>query len=80
MWPTRPSTKLLVYLKALAGIDFHSADQILLPLALAEGPSEYTVSQVTAHLLTNAAVIRHFLDREIVIEGEEGAPGRVRIM
>ena len=33
----------------------HSADQIVLPLALAEGPSEYRVAEVTPHLTTNIA-------------------------
>jgi RNA 3'-terminal phosphate cyclase (ATP) len=60
-------------------VDAHSGDQIVLPLALAEGPSEYTVSEVTLHLLTNIAVIGRFLDRTIVCEGEQGQPGRVRI-
>lgn len=60
-------------------VDPHSADQILLPLALAEGRSIYTVTEVTDHLRTNAATIRAFLDRPIVIEesGEDGQPGRV---
>ena len=51
----------------------------MLPLALAEGPSEYRVAEVTPHLTTNIAVIRRFLERDIVCEGEEGGPGRVRI-
>jgi RNA 3'-terminal phosphate cyclase (ATP) len=60
-------------------VDPHSADQLALPLALAEGPSEYGVSEVTLHLTTNVAVIRRFLDRDVVCEGEVGSPGRVRI-
>ena len=60
-------------------VDLHSADQIVLPLALAEGPSDYRVAEVTPHLATNIAVIRRFVDRDIVCEGEEGGPGRVRI-
>jgi RNA 3'-terminal phosphate cyclase (ATP) len=60
-------------------VDPHSADQLVLPLALAEGPSEYDVSEVTLHLTTNVAVIRQFLDREVICEGEKGGPGRVRI-
>ena len=70
----------IAFLRAApAPVDPHSADQIVLPLALAEGPSEYRVSAVTRHLTTNVAVIRRFLDRDIVCEGEEGQPGRVRI-
>jgi RNA 3'-terminal phosphate cyclase (ATP) len=68
------------YLKdGIARVDPHSADQIVLPLAFATGPSEFEVSQVTRHLTTNIEVIRRFLDREIFCEGEEGMPGKLRI-
>jgi RNA 3'-terminal phosphate cyclase (ATP) len=62
-----------------AVVDLHSADQLVLPLALAEGSSEYRVAEVTQHLTTNIFVIGQFLDREILCEGDEGAPGRVLI-
>ncbi|WP_206107675.1 RNA 3'-terminal phosphate cyclase [Paludisphaera rhizosphaerae] len=64
-----------------AAVDPHSADQILLPLALAEGRSVYTVSEVTDHLRTNVATIRAFLDREIEVEEPvtPDQPGRVVI-
>ena len=59
-------------------IDLHSADQILLPVAFAEGRSEYTVAEVTEHLRTNVRTLRAFLDRDIrVIEADGEAPGRV---
>jgi RNA 3'-terminal phosphate cyclase (ATP) len=51
-----------------AAFDQYSADQILLPLALASGRSEFTVSEVTEHLRTNAHTIRAFIDREITIQ------------
>ena len=62
-----------------AAVDPHSADQILLPLAFAPGRSEFTVSEVTEHLRTNAATIRAFLERTITIEEPENGdqPGRV---
>jgi RNA 3'-terminal phosphate cyclase (ATP) len=62
-------------------VDPYSADQILLPLALAEGRSIYTVTEVTDHLHTNAATIGAFLDRPIVIEepSASGRPGRVMV-
>jgi RNA 3'-terminal phosphate cyclase (ATP) len=64
-----------------AAIDPHSADQILLPMAMAEGRSIFTVSEVTEHLRTNARTIRAFLERPIQIEepDEVQAPGRVVI-
>jgi RNA 3'-terminal phosphate cyclase (ATP) len=70
----------LAFLKAdPPGVDAHSADQLILPLALAEGPSAYRVAEVTRHLTTNLAVVRLFLDRDITCEGKEGEPGLVRI-
>jgi RNA 3'-terminal phosphate cyclase (ATP) len=60
-------------------VDAHSADQIVLPLALAEGASEYRVAEVTLHLTTNISVIRRFVERDIVREGVQGGPGMVRI-
>jgi RNA 3'-terminal phosphate cyclase (ATP) len=72
--------ELLAYLDApgAGAVDPHSADQLLLPLALAEGTSVFTVSDVTEHLRTNAATIRAFLDRDIRIdEPDDDRPGRV---
>jgi RNA 3'-phosphate cyclase len=61
------------------GVDEHSADQMLLPLALAEGASQFRVASLSSHLLTNADIIGHFLERKIACEGEEGEPGIVTI-
>jgi RNA 3'-terminal phosphate cyclase (ATP) len=61
-------------------VDSHSADQLLLPLAVAGGQSEYHVSEVTRHLTTNSAVIQLFLNREISIDGAEGETGVVRVV
>jgi RNA 3'-terminal phosphate cyclase (ATP) len=71
--------QVIAYLNADALVDAHSGDQIVLPLALAEGPSEFSVAEVTLHLITNVGVIRQFVERDITLEGEEGKPGRVRI-
>ena len=69
----------LAYLAARQPVDLHSADQLVLPLALAEGASELRVAELTSHLLTNVAVIRQFLERDIVCEGKEGKAGTVAI-
>ncbi|MBI2804129.1 MAG: RNA 3'-phosphate cyclase [Planctomycetes bacterium] len=60
------------------GVDEHSADHLLLPLSLAEGASEFRVASLSSHLLTNADVIGHFLERSITFEGTQGEPGTVR--
>lgn len=71
--------ELLGYLERPGAVDPHSADQIVLPLALAEGPSSFSVSTVTMHLLTNIGVIGNFIDRAIVCHGAEGESGVVEI-
>jgi RNA 3'-phosphate cyclase len=59
----------IAFVQAGAPVDEHSADQLVLPLALAKGPSEFRVHSVTRHLTTNIAVIKMFIDREIECEG-----------
>ncbi len=73
--------QLLAFEAVDAAVDAHSADQILLPLIFAPGRSEYSITEVTKHLRTNAETIRAFLDRSITIEEPEqsGQPGRVVI-
>jgi RNA 3'-terminal phosphate cyclase (ATP) len=60
-----------------AGIDEHSSDQLLLPLALSPEGSRFRTACVSSHLLTNAAVIQQFLPRQIVCDRDEGQPGTV---
>lgn len=73
--------ELLGHIEARAGaVDRHSADQLLLPLAFAEGRSVYTVAEVTRHLETNVETIGAFLDRPIRLEHfAKGSGGRVVI-
>jgi RNA 3'-terminal phosphate cyclase (ATP) len=73
--------ELLAHVTAPGGaLDPHSADQILIPLALAEGRSEFTVSFVTEHVRTNVRTIQAFLDREITIEEPtDDRPGRISV-
>jgi RNA 3'-phosphate cyclase len=61
------------------GLDEHTADQIILPLALAKSTSHFRTACISSHLLTNAAVIEQFLPRHIECDGIEGQPGMVRV-
>jgi len=70
---------LLAHRAAGGGVDEHTADQLVLPLAFARGASAYPVARVTQHLLTNVDTVRRFVERDVRVEGEEGAPGRVTI-
>lgn len=71
---------LLSFLGTDGVIDQYLADQLLMPLCLADSPSELRVNQVTNHLLTNAAVVKAFLPAQISITGELGQPGLVQIL
>ena len=57
--------------------DRHLADQMLIYLALAEGPSRFTTEAVTSHLLTNVWVIEQFLGPTFQIQGALGEPGEI---
>jgi RNA 3'-terminal phosphate cyclase (ATP) len=61
------------------GVDAHSADQLVLPLSLAEEESVFRAASLTQHLLTNVEVIGKFVEREIRCEGKEGEAGLVGI-
>jgi RNA 3'-terminal phosphate cyclase (ATP) len=74
------SQALLTFMQTDALIDEYLADQLLLPLAFASGPSTYQTPKVTPHLSTNAAVIRSFEVAEIDIQGEMGHSGSIRIV
>jgi RNA 3'-terminal phosphate cyclase (ATP) len=66
---------LLAFLQSDAALDRHMADQLVLPLALANSPSRFTTEMVTAHLLTNAWVVNQFLPGRVRVDGAEGQPG-----
>jgi RNA 3'-terminal phosphate cyclase (ATP) len=66
---------LLHHLQNQAALDRYLADQLVLPMALAEGRSQFTTETVTQHLLTNAWVVKQFLPGRVHVEGEEGLPG-----
>jgi len=61
-------------------MDEYLADQLLLPLAFADGPSIFKTPRVTSHLLTNAEVIKSFMDTNIVISGDLDQPGIVSVV
>jgi|UniRef100_A0A7C5EMH2 RNA 3'-terminal phosphate cyclase (ATP) len=60
-----------------AALDRHLADQVVLYLALARGPSAFTTEEVTRHLLTNIWVIEQFLGPTFTVQGNLGEPGLV---
>jgi RNA 3'-terminal phosphate cyclase (ATP) len=56
---------LLKFHASGASVDRHLADQLLLPMALADGRSVIRTSTITAHLRTNAQIIQQLLPTNI---------------
>ncbi|MCL7451445.1 MAG: RNA 3'-terminal phosphate cyclase [Anaerolineae bacterium] len=71
--------ELVEFLQAHAALDRHLADQVVLPMALAEGRSSFTTEAVTQHLLTNAWVVNQFFSGRVRVDGQEGEPGECSI-
>jgi RNA 3'-phosphate cyclase len=67
------------FLATDGALDEYLADQILLPLAFAAGPSRFRTARVTRHLLTNIQVLRAFLPAAVAVDAAEGLPGTVTI-
>ncbi len=64
-----------------AAVDQHLADQLIVPACLAEGPSTFTVSRITAHLVTNAWTVEQLGLAEVTIEeSDDGTVGVVTVV
>ena len=68
---------LIEYHKSGASVDRYLADQLLLPISLAEGVSEFKTDFISSHLVTNAHIIRQFIAVDIFFDAEVGEPGSV---
>lgn len=70
----------LRYHESNATVDAHLADQLVIPLALASGASEFATDRVTRHLLTNMWVTGRFLPVRFELQGQEGEPGKISVI
>ncbi len=70
---------LMAHRVSEAALDLHLADQILVPLALASGPSSFSAERITGHLETNAWVIEQFGLARISTERWKGRSGLVTV-
>ncbi|MDR3689294.1 MAG: RNA 3'-terminal phosphate cyclase [Fimbriimonas sp.] len=71
--------ELFDWMSGAATTDPYLADQVLLPLVLAESPSTFTVSRLTQRFLTIVWVIKQFTPIHLTVRGTENGPGTVRI-
>jgi RNA 3'-phosphate cyclase len=67
----------LSFTQRRAALDRHLADQMLLYLARAAGPSAITTEEITSHLLTNLWVIEQFLGPTFQVRGNLGERGEI---
>lgn len=70
--------KFLKFISSDSVIDEYMADQILLPLSIANGVSEFTTTKITNHLKTNMDTIKKFLDVDFEIS-EYGKSFKIKI-
>lgn len=60
---------LLKYDHSGAPVDMHLADQLIVPLVVADGPSRFTTCRVTEHLRTNMWVVEQFAQTRFEVAG-----------
>jgi RNA 3'-terminal phosphate cyclase (ATP) len=70
---------LLAHRRSGAALDLHLADQVLLPLAFAGGPSQLSAECVTGHLETNAWVVERFGAAGVAYEADEAETARITV-
>ena len=68
---------LLEHRASGAPVDVHLGDQLILPAALANGPSRFRVAAISRHLETNAWVVERFEVAEVKVIEEEAGTGVV---
>jgi len=75
----RACADLIAFHATEAAVDPHLADQLLLPCALASGPSRFTTSERTMHLVTNAWLLGRLGAASVGISPTERGAYEVRI-
>lgn len=70
---------LMAHHSAGATLDEHLADQMLVPLAIADGPSRYSAERISGHLETNAWLIERFGLARVGLERSSDGTGLVTV-
>ncbi|MEM2875141.1 MAG: RNA 3'-terminal phosphate cyclase [Candidatus Hadarchaeales archaeon] len=71
--------QLIRSLDTSCAVDRHLADQVVPYMALADGISEVTCSELTSHALTNVKIAEHILGIRFKVEGSTGSPGKLGV-
>jgi RNA 3'-terminal phosphate cyclase (ATP) len=75
-----PCKEFMRWWKTETACDEHGADQLVLPMAFANGESCWTTPIVTEHLRTVLHVVQQFLPLEVALEENEDGSGTVRMI
>ena len=67
------------WMSTSGAIDEYLADQILLPLVVAETNSVFTVPRLTERLMTAIWVIKQFIPIRLTVKGQESGPATISI-
>ena len=71
--------KLLSEIESGASVDRHLGDILIPYMAVAEGRSEFSVSQITMHTLTNIKVAEIVAGVKFDLQGDVKKPGRISV-
>lgn len=67
------------FLETRGVIDEYLADQLIIPLALTKGTSQFISPRITQHLLTNIEIVKRFLPVTIDVLGSLNEEGSIKI-
>ena len=62
-----------------AAVDRFLADQILIPMSLAEGRSSFSTDIISNHTMTAVELLRQWLGITIALDGSPGEPGQIEV-
>ena len=71
--------RLIEELNSKAALDRHMSDMIIPYMAVADGRSEISVSQITMHTLTNIHVAEKILKVKFQVNGNVGLAGSISV-
>jgi len=60
-------------------VDRYLTDQLIPYMALADGSSEITSTELTSHTLTNISLVEQIIGVKFEIEGQLGRPGMIHV-
>jgi len=76
----KAAESLVKQLRTGRAVDRHLTDQLIPYMALSEGMSDMTSTELTSHTLTNIALVENILGVKFEVDGQQGQPGRIKVV